>query len=56
MQETLASQSAPYYDPHIGLVPFNIAKANALLDADGWKRGPDGIRAKNGMKLNLNSQ
>ncbi len=53
LQETPASRSAPYYDPHIGLVPFNIAKANALLDADGWKRGPDGIRVKNGTKLNL---
>ena len=53
VQETIASKSAPYYDPNIPFVPFNIAKANALLDADGWKRGPDGIRAKNGVKLNL---
>ena len=30
---------------------FNIEKANALLDAAGWKRGPDGIRAKDGKKL-----
>jgi peptide/nickel transport system substrate-binding protein len=54
LQEGVAPRSAPYYDPNIPLVPFNIAKANALLDADGWKRGPDGIRSKNGVKLNLN--
>jgi len=53
VQESPASKSAPYYDPNIPLAPFNIAKANALLDADGWKRGPDGIRVKNGKKLNL---
>lgn len=30
---------------------FNIEKANKLLDDAGWKRGPDGIRTKNGVKL-----
>ncbi len=53
VQETPASKAAPYYDSNIPLVPFNIAKANAMLDAAGWKRGADGIRAKNGVKLNL---
>jgi peptide/nickel transport system substrate-binding protein len=32
---------------------FNVDKANAVLDAAGWKRGPDGIRAKDGKKLKL---
>jgi peptide/nickel transport system substrate-binding protein len=32
---------------------FNIEKANQLLEAGGWKRGPDGIRAKGGRKLRL---
>ncbi|HEX8807216.1 MAG TPA: ABC transporter substrate-binding protein, partial [Candidatus Aquilonibacter sp.] len=54
LREGVVPQSAPYYDPNIALVPFNIAQANKLLDADGWKRGPDGIREKNGVKLNLN--
>ncbi|HVA33835.1 MAG TPA: peptide ABC transporter substrate-binding protein [Candidatus Baltobacteraceae bacterium] len=31
--------------------PFDPAKARALLDADGWKVGPDGIRVKNGQRL-----
>ncbi|MBI2216765.1 MAG: peptide ABC transporter substrate-binding protein [Candidatus Rokubacteria bacterium] len=30
---------------------FNIDKANQILDQAGWKRGPDGIRAKDGKKL-----
>jgi peptide/nickel transport system substrate-binding protein len=32
---------------------FNIEKANQILEAGGWKRGPDGIRAKDGKKLKL---
>jgi peptide/nickel transport system substrate-binding protein len=54
LQEGVAPKSAPYYLPGIPLVPFDIAQANKLLDADGWKRGADGIREKNGVKLNLN--
>ena len=30
---------------------FNVDKANAVLEAAGWKRGGDGIRAKDGKKL-----
>lgn len=30
---------------------FDVAKANRVLDAAGWKRGADGVRAKNGRKL-----
>jgi peptide/nickel transport system substrate-binding protein len=30
---------------------FSIEKANKVLDAAGWKRGPDGIRAREGKKL-----
>jgi len=30
---------------------FNIDKANQVLEESGWKRGPDGIRAKDGKKL-----
>lgn len=32
---------------------FNVDKANQLLEAAGWKRGADGIRAKDGKKLKL---
>ena len=30
---------------------FNVDKASQILDAAGWKRGADGIRAKDGKKL-----
>jgi peptide/nickel transport system substrate-binding protein len=32
---------------------FSIDKANRLLDAAGWKRGADGVRAKDGKTLKL---
>jgi peptide/nickel transport system substrate-binding protein len=32
---------------------FNVEKANQILDAAGWKRGPDGVRAKDGKKLKM---
>ena len=32
---------------------FNVEKANAVLDAAGWKRGSDGVREKGGKKLKL---
>ena len=44
---------ASAYDAKLPLVPFDLAKANAILDKAGWKRGPDGIRAKNGLRLSL---
>ena len=30
---------------------FNVDKANQILDAAGWKRGADGIRARDGKRL-----
>jgi peptide/nickel transport system substrate-binding protein len=32
---------------------FNIDKANGILEEAGWKRGADGIRAKDGKKLKI---
>lgn len=53
LQEQPAPRTAPYWDPRITPVRFDIAKANRTLDAAGWKRGPDGIREKNGVRLAL---
>jgi peptide/nickel transport system substrate-binding protein len=30
---------------------FDLAKANKMLDDAGWKKGPDGIRAKGGVRM-----
>ncbi len=32
---------------------FNADKAGQILEAAGWKKGPDGIRAKDGKKLKM---
>ncbi|MBI3457541.1 MAG: peptide ABC transporter substrate-binding protein [Candidatus Rokubacteria bacterium] len=32
---------------------FDIEKANKILDGAGWKRGADGIRAKDGKRLKM---
>ncbi|MGH8164346.1 MAG: ABC transporter substrate-binding protein, partial [Rhodanobacteraceae bacterium] len=53
LQNQPASTIAAYRDPKIALTPFDLARANALLDGDGWKLGPGGVREKNGVKLNL---
>ncbi len=40
---------------HVDLpeIPYDVAKANSILDAAGWQRGADGVRAKNGVRLDL---
>jgi peptide/nickel transport system substrate-binding protein len=43
----------PYVDPSLKPYPYDPAKANQLLDQAGWKTGTDGIRAKDGVKLDL---
>ncbi len=53
LQDSVFSPKSPFYDPKIGFTEHDPAKANALLDAAGWSRGADGIRAKNGVRLNL---
>jgi len=32
---------------------FSIEKANQILDAANWQRGPDGVRAKDGKRLRM---
>lgn len=41
------------YDAGLKPIPFDPKKAEQLLSADGWKRGPGGIRQKNGKPLSL---
>jgi len=41
------------FDPSIGYYPYDPRKAAALLDAAGWRRGPSGMREKNGTPLQL---
>lgn len=43
----------PQYNSKAITPEFNVDKANALLDGAGWKRGPDGVRVKDGKRLKL---
>ena len=52
LQESMVTPASPLY-VKVPPIPYDVAKANQLLDQAGWKRGPDGIRAKNGVKLSL---
>ena len=42
-----------WYDPHVQQYPYDPAKARAILDAAGWKVGPDGVRSKDGVRLSF---
>ena len=47
---------APYYwafDSTLHPAPYDPARAKALLDAAGWRPGPDGVRVRNGTRLSL---
>jgi len=41
------------YDPSVPPLRYDVAAAKRLLDADGWKAGPGGIRTKDGHPLDL---
>jgi len=41
------------YNAELPRHEFNPTKAKAILDQAGWKPGPDGIRAKDGVKLSF---
>ncbi len=53
VQDSVTPVTAPYF-VDVGTTPYDPAQANALLDHAGWARGADGIRAKNGVRLDLN--
>lgn len=41
------------YDPTVKEPAYDAAAADALFDAAGWRRGPNGMREKNGKPLAL---
>jgi len=53
LQESLVPPNYPEAPKSVSMVPFDIAKANQILDTAGWRRGPSGIRSKNGVRLSL---
>ena len=53
LDESVVTPASTMYHVNLPLVPFDIAKANQILDRAGWKHGSDGIRAKNGVRLSI---
>jgi peptide/nickel transport system substrate-binding protein len=51
LQEGILAPTHPFFDASIARIPYDLGRANALLDGAGWQRGPDGIRQKNGKRL-----
>jgi len=51
MNGPFLSTFKPWADTTKATFARNVAMANTLLDGDGWVKGSDGIRAKNGKKL-----
>ena len=51
MNGPFVSALVPYYDSSIPAFKQDVAKANSLLDGDGWTKAADGTRSKNGKKL-----
>lgn len=52
---TVATSAIPkgWYAPTLPPSEYNPEKARQLLDAAGWKPGPDGIRVKDGVRARL---
>lgn len=40
-------------DPRVAQFSGDPIRARAMLDADGWRTGPDGIRVKDGQRLSI---
>jgi peptide/nickel transport system substrate-binding protein len=51
MNGPFLSTFKPWADTTKATFTRDVAMANTLLDGDGWVKGSDGIRAKNGKKL-----
>lgn len=56
--DTLGQPLAGPFPPSVGVadstlpqLPFDTAKAGALLDSAGWRMGPGAVRVKNGQRL-----
>jgi peptide/nickel transport system substrate-binding protein len=49
--ETFMPQQSFFYNPGLPAQEYNLERAAQILDEAGWVPGPDGIRAKDGVRL-----
>ncbi|MER9068845.1 peptide ABC transporter substrate-binding protein [Mesorhizobium sp. M0902] len=55
LTETFMPKESYYYDPNLPVQEFNLDRARQILDEAGWVPGPDGIRAKDGVRLSFSN-
>jgi peptide/nickel transport system substrate-binding protein len=53
--ETFMPQLSFYYNPDLPAHEYNLDLARQILDEAGWTPGPDGIRAKDGVRLSFSN-
>ena len=51
--ESFMPQQSFYYNPNLPVQEYNLDRARQILDEAGWLPGPDGIRAKDGVRLSF---
>ena len=51
--DTIFAPNVPHTNIELAKYNFDLAKAQALLDEAGWKKGADGMREKDGKKMIL---
>jgi len=49
--ESYLPVEAAAYNPNLPKQSYDVAKANKILDDAGWKKGADGVRVKDGVRL-----
>src|SRR5258708_15642935 len=50
----IAPADGSWHDSNVKVLPFDLAKANALLNAGGYKMGPNGVRIAHGHPMSYN--
>ena len=53
LQNVVVAATDPATPRDIPFTPFDPSKANAILDAAGWRRAAGGMRSRNGTQLSL---
>lgn len=51
--DTIFAKNVPHTDFPMPAYDYNLKEAEAILDKAGWKKGADGIREKDGQKLQI---
>lgn len=51
--DTVVATNSPYFNGDVPKYPYDVERAQQLLDEAGWTVGTDGIREKDGEKLSF---